>query len=73
MKAKHQPSGLTPEPVSRMLRLHEESEDLKTEDADMKNTEAAEELLAELQSLKVQTAYLLAQHANGLERKRARR
>ena len=69
MKAKHEPTGLTPEPVSRKLRLGEdESMDVK-EDENRKEKEQAQDILAELQALKVQSAYLLAQHADMLREK----
>ena len=67
MKAKHEPTGLTPEPVSRKLKLgDDESMDVK-EDENRKEKEQAQD--PELQALKVQSAYLLAQHADMLREK----
>ena len=68
-KSKHESSGLTPEPLSRRLRLSEEEETKEEADEQMLQTEAAQDILAELKNMKAQTAFLLAQQADNLREK----
>ena len=68
-KSKHEASGLTPEPLSRRLKLSDEEETKEESDELMNQTEAAQDILAELKNMKAQTAFLLAQQADNLREK----
>ena len=64
--AKHEPTGLTPEPVSRRLRLSDQEEAKEQVEEMMIEKETAQKLFAELKAMKVQTAFLLAQQADDM-------
>lgn len=59
-------TGNTPEPVTRKLRFGEKPTKEETEDAQMIE---AHDVLTELHSLRIQTSFLLAQHADHLREK----
>lgn len=73
-KAKHQPSGDTPEPAARKLRLDGEKTEQEDEMMLDKNyiMNKIEELQRQSSTAKVQAAFLLAQHAD-TQREKARK
>lgn len=73
-KAKHQPSGDTPEPAARKLRLDGEKTEQEDEMMLDKNyiMNKIEELQRQSSTPKVQAAFLLAQHAD-TQREKARK
>ena len=66
MKAKHEPSGITPEPAARKAKTAEKEETEKKEEflseVDVLN-QKLEEIQQEAKTAKVMASYLLAQHA----------
>eukprot|EP00438_Fugacium_kawagutii_P034840 Skav207661 [mRNA] locus=scaffold382:285365:285622:+ [translate_table: standard] len=69
MKKRHDPTGNTPQPACRKLPCGNKSKEEETEDQEMSTAFEAEAVLKELQSLRVQTSLLLAQHADSLRQK----
>ena len=75
-KSKHETTGLTPEPVSRTLRVGGEKDE-EEEAPDIPMTDpmtrlVLEELQTEMAGYKTETAYLMAQHADALREKAKR-
>ena len=66
MKAKHEPSGVTPEPAARRPKVTEQEETEKKEEPpseiDLMN-QKLEEIQQEAKTAKVMASYLIAQHA----------
>ena len=72
MKAKHEPSGNTPEPASRKAKVKDTDENDKKDEnlseIDMMN-QKLEEIQQEAKTAKVMASYLLAQHAESTREK----
>lgn len=71
MKKRHDPTGNTPQPACRKLRFGNKSkeEEEEAQDREMSTTLEAEDVIQEMQTLRVQTSFLLAQHADSLREK----
>ena len=68
-KTKHEATGLTPERATTRLKTDDDEEDANMKQQNIMAIQTLQELQQEMTTSRVQTAYLLAQHADTLRQK----
>ena len=68
-KMKHEVTGLTPERAPTRLKTNDDEEDANMKQENFMAIQTLQELQQEMTTARVQTAYLLAQHADTLREK----